>query len=133
MLVTVCLVNSAVSFQDCVVRLPWVNVMFPVVEVPLLLTASLINTSVSVLRTVVRLIWVLHLSVSRAWSHLGLPRVVHRGVSRAGDCIFNNHCYLCVQDCCTTTQGRTPWCFMCLEPPCLLEVHFCSCFPAWPL
>ena len=103
MFVTVCLVNSAVSVQDCVVRLPWVNVMFPVVEVPLLLTASLINTSVSVLRTVVRLIWVLHLSVSRAWSYLGLPRVVHCGVSRAGDCIFNNHCYLSVQDCCTTT------------------------------
>ena len=99
MLVTVCLVNSAVSVQDCVVRLPWVNVMFPVVEVPLLLTASLIITSISVLRTVVRLIWVLHISVSRAWS------------SVAGDCMFNKHRYLSVRDYGKSTLGRTSWCF----------------------
>ena len=41
---------------------------------PVLVTASLINTLISVSRTMVR-----------------LPRVLHRGVSLAGDCIFNKH------------------------------------------
>ena len=87
---------------------------------PVLVTASLINTLISVSRTIVRLPWVLH-----------------RGVSLAGDCIFNKNIYLCsglwydyfgsytvefpllvtaslisttvsVQDCGTTTLGPTP-------------------------